>query len=251
MRPPTLAVLCAAILALSGCAGQHKSAARSSTPATSAASAAPTTAAALDGCVQPGMGRLVPLGASNQAAVLGSGPVGVVLSNQSDQDLCGWLPFGRTLAAHGFRVLLYDYGANPAPSLDVATAAGKLRSLGVRTVLLIGASEGAKASLIAAPQLRPAVAGVVSLSAERTERGVDVLPWAARLRSPVLFFTAKDDSYAAEPTPQLYKAAAKAASRQLVTLPGFAHGTDLLTGPTGPKVQAAILDFLRRYGHAG
>ncbi|HEX9342117.1 MAG TPA: alpha/beta hydrolase, partial [Actinomycetota bacterium] len=115
----------------------------------------------------------------------------------------------------------------------------------------IGASEGAKASLIAAPQIRPAVAGVVSLSAERTERGVDVLPWAARLRSPVLFFTAKDDSFSAEPTPQLYRAATKAASRQLVTLPGSAHGTDLLASPTGPKVQTMILDFLRRYGHAG
>jgi len=67
----------------------------------------------------------------------------------------------------------------------------------------------------------------------------------------VLFFTATDDSLSAEPTPQLYKAATKAASRQLVTLPGFAHGTELLAGPTGPKVQAAILDFLRRYGHAG
>jgi len=175
MRRPTLALLSAAILVLSGCAGQHQGAARSSAPATTAAPAT-TTAAALDGCVQAGAAKLVPLSASNQAAVLGSGPVGVVLSNQSDQNLCGWLPFGRTLAAHGFRVLLYDYGANPAPSLDVATAAGKLRALGARTVLLLGASEGAKASLIAAPQIRPAVAGVVSLSAERTERGVDVLP---------------------------------------------------------------------------
>jgi hypothetical protein len=63
---PTVIVLCAAILVLSGCAGQK--AARSSAPATT-----PTTRpVALDGCVQPGSAQLVDVGGGNQAAVHGT-----------------------------------------------------------------------------------------------------------------------------------------------------------------------------------
>jgi dienelactone hydrolase len=96
----------------------------------------------------------------------------------------------------------------------VVKAAAKLRQLGVRTVLLAGASQGAKASLMAAPAISPPVAGVVSLSAERTAQGQDVLPFAAKLIAPVLFITAQGDRYGAtEATPQLYAAATKASSR--------------------------------------
>ena len=242
---PTVIVLCAAVLVLSGCAAQK--AARSSAPATT-----PTTRpVALDGCVQPGSAQLVDVGGGNQAAVLGTGPVGVVLSNQSDQNLCGWLPFAKTLAARGFRALVYDYGTTADPAGDVAKAAAKLRELGVRTVLLAGASQGAKASLIAAPAITPPVAGVVSLSAERTAQGQDVLPFAAKLKAAVLFVVAKGDRYgAADATPQLYKAATKASSRRLEVLPGDAHGTDLLTGPNGAKVRFMIIDFFSEHSHA-
>jgi hypothetical protein len=98
---------------------------------------------ALDGCVQPGSAQLVTVGGGNQAAVLGTGPVGVVLSNQSDQNLCGWLPFAKTLAARGFRALVYNYGLTADPAGDVAKAAAKLRELGVRTVLLAGGTDRA------------------------------------------------------------------------------------------------------------
>jgi hypothetical protein len=95
----TVILLCAAVLAVSGCTAQK--ATRSASPATT-----PTTQpAGLDGCVQPGSADLVEVGGGVQAAVLGTGPAGVVLSNQSDQNLCGWLPFAKTLAARGFRVL--------------------------------------------------------------------------------------------------------------------------------------------------
>jgi hypothetical protein len=116
---PTVMVLCAVVLVLSGCAGQK--AARSSAQATT-----PTTRpVALDGCVRPGSAQLVDVGGGNQAAVLGTGPVGVVLSNQSDQSLCGWLPFAKTLAGRGFRALVYDYGITGDPAGDVAKAAAK------------------------------------------------------------------------------------------------------------------------------
>ena len=241
----TVILICAAVLAVSGCTA--KKATRSASPATTSA----TQPAGLDGCVQPGSADLVDVGGGVQAAVLGTGPVGVVLSNQSDQNLCGWLPFAKTLAARGFRVLVYDYGTAADPAGDVVNAAAKLRELGVRTVLLAGASRGANASLIAAPGITPPVAAVVTLSAERAMLGQDVLPFVAKLKAPVLFITAKDDRYgAADAAPQFYKAATKASSRRLEVLPGDAHGTALLVGPNGAKVRATIIDFLSKHDQA-
>jgi pimeloyl-ACP methyl ester carboxylesterase len=213
-----------------------------------AGTAPPATRASLDGCVRADQATLVDLGGGHQAAVLGNGAAGVVLSNQSDENLCAWLPFGRALAGRGFRVLLHDYGATADPAADVALAAAKLRSLGAGAVLLVGASEGAKASLLAAITLRPAPDGVVSLSAERTLRGTDLLPAVAKLRAPVLFVTARDDLLVGGDTGQLYRRATGAASRRLLVLPGAAHGTELLGGAAGAKLQATLVDFLR--GHA-
>jgi hypothetical protein len=95
-------------------------------------------------------------------------PAGVVLSNQSDRNLCGWLPFARVLANLGFQALLYDYGIAGDERDDLAAAVAALRGLGAERVALLGASQGAKASLVAASGIRPPVAGVASLSAERT-----------------------------------------------------------------------------------
>jgi hypothetical protein len=67
--------LFAAVLLVSGCAGQRQAGAGA--PAAASTSSPPTTAAALDGCVRAG--RTEVHGAP--AAVLGSGPAGVVLSN--------------------------------------------------------------------------------------------------------------------------------------------------------------------------
>jgi pimeloyl-ACP methyl ester carboxylesterase len=168
--------------------------------------------------------------------VLGSGPRGVVLSNQSDEDLCSWAPFGRTLARDGFRVALYDYG-NADPVAAVATAAADLRTLGATRVALVGASEGAKASILAASRAR--ARAVVSLSAERYLGGIDLLPAARRLAVPVLYLYGKDDPYSQSTTPQLFRATREDA-KTLVGLSGSAHGTALL-----PRVSSRIVTFLR------
>ena len=243
MRRHRIATLLAFALLVGACSGRAPSGSPSGT-------SPPTTQGPLDGCVPTGQASLVDLGGGHQAAVLGSGGNGVVLSNQSDQNLCGWLPFGKVLAERGFRVLLYDYGAATDPAGDVALAAAKLRSLGAGTVQLVGASEGAKASLIAATTLQPPPAAVVSLSAERTLQGTDVLPAAAKLRAPVLFVTARDDSLVGDATGQLYRAATRSASRRLEVVAGDAHGTGLLGGAAGAKLQAMLVGFLRGHGSA-
>jgi pimeloyl-ACP methyl ester carboxylesterase len=221
---------------------------RGVTPATTAP---PTASTALDGCVGADRARLVAM-PHDRAAVLGHGPAGVVLSNQSDRNLCSWLPFGRVLAAHGFQVVLYDYGIAGNFNDDIAAAVRELHRLGAKRVALLGASVGARASLVAAGGIRPPVAGVVSLSAERTLQGggVDVLPAVARLRVPVLLVTARQDPYGSTgAAPELYRALAHAPSRQLLVVDGEAHGEDLLSGPTGRRVQRAVLAFLQRTTH--
>src|SRR5262245_48348448 len=105
---------------------------------------------------------------------LGTGGSGVVLAHIADGDSCEWLPFGRQLAAAGYRVLAFDFaGSGVSGQLtggdrrdaNVAAAAAHLRGEGATAVVLIGASMGANASLVAATEIGPPVAGVVSLSA--------------------------------------------------------------------------------------
>ena len=65
----------------------------------------------IDGCVRLSAGTravtLHPAGADALPAVLiGAGTTTFVLSNESDENLCSWLPFARTLTAHGYSALL-------------------------------------------------------------------------------------------------------------------------------------------------
>ena len=202
----------------------------------------------LDGCVAAGAGVDLRPGRRTvlHAAVLGTGELGVVLSNQSDRNLCAWLRFARVLERAGDRVLVYDY-ASQKPWVDTIAAVHELRRLGARRVVLVGASEGAKASIVAGVLDRAQVDGVVALSPELAfEGGPEVEPWSARLRVPALFVVARDDPYAGSDTPILYSACGSR-NKTLISLAGQAHGIDLLAGPTAGRVQAAILHFLARH----
>jgi len=205
--------------------------------------------AALDGCARTSADtRLVHFGSGGRLAgvVLGHGRTGVVLANQSDEDLCSWLPFARTTAAQGLRVLAFDYGSG-APEREVAAAARELRRRGATRIVLVGASEGAKAAILAEAARPTLAAAVVALSPERFLRDTDVLPAARRLQVATLFATSTHDPYSAQDTPTLARAAVHAPAR-LVTVPGDAHGVDLVRGPPAATVAAAALDFLVPYG---
>jgi dienelactone hydrolase len=199
----------------------------------------------LDGCVHgSATAKLVHFGSGGRLAgvALGHGRAGVVFANQSDEDLCGWLPFARATAAQGLRVLAFDYGSG-APQREVAAAAGELRRLGATRIVLVGASKGAKAAILA-EAARPRLAmALVALSPERSLQGADVLPAAHRLRVPTLFVVSAHDPYSAEDTPTLAHAASRAPAH-LVTVPGAAHGVDLVRDVSVATVGAAVLDFV-------
>jgi dienelactone hydrolase len=205
-------------------------------------------APALDGCVRRDASTsIVQVRGSGErfpAAVMGRGSTGVVLANESDLDLCAWLPFAHTLSQRGTRVLLFDYHV-ATPQSEVAAAARRLRKAGVRRGVLIGASEGAKAAIIAAAHDSRLADGVVALSPERELGSTDVMPSARRLRVPALFAVARRDPFSGRDTPAL--ARASLARARLVEVPGAQHGVALLHGPSAATVAAAVYTFLQRF----
>lgn len=205
-------------------------------------------------CTGAARGTVVPVpvpGGTVDAYLLGRGSRLVVLSNQSDEDHCAWAAFATTLARSGYRVALWDYlGGSPAAELSALVS--RLRATGVTRTVLIGASKGAKASLVAAAGITPPVSGVVSLSAEAVlAPSTRVVDRVRRLPCPVLLVTSTADPYGSAPAARDFLAAAPTRDKHLVTVAGDGHGTRLLGGPAGATVVPAVLDFLRRTAGAG
>lgn len=172
-------------------------------------------------------------------ALVGRGRRVVILSNQSDQDLCSWLPLAQRMAGRGLEVALYDYVASPRA--DLGRAITYVRSHGATAVTLLGASEGAKTSIIEGATVTPLVQAVVSLSAEDALQGVAVGPYAAKLQVPTLLLTAAQDAYGSTSATKRYYRTAATRTKRLVVVPGTAHGTALLNSAS---VTAALLDFV-------
>lgn len=212
----------------------------------SSASAPSAGGKALDGCLPVRAARVLDASAPGETlpvAVLGTGAVTIVLSEQSDELLCSWLPFAHHLTARGFRVALWDFGGDD-PVAELTSVVAALRTTGDGKEILAGASEGAKASLIAATRLRSPPLGVLSLSAELELRGTPVAPAVHRLPCPALLITAIDDPYGAADAAHTFVGTAPPGRVQLITIPGSDHGTALLAGPSSAAVLARIDAFL-------
>lgn len=239
-RAMKVALAALALLLAAGCGGGEDS---------EPLAAAPLVA----GCVRLPGARAVQLrvdpSSSADAVLVGGGRAGVVLANQSDRDLCSWAALTRVLIRAGFRVLLFDY-SGAEPQTDVAAATERLHRSGVDSVALLGASKGARAVLVAASQSSGEVSAVVSLSAETTGRSGPprIVPFVRRLQVPALFVAARHDPWTADgaDTHELYDAARRS-SKELLEVPGAAHGVDLLTGERGSRTTQRIVAFLRRH----
>lgn len=185
--------------------------------------------------------------------VFGSGSTGVVLAHQSDGNLCAWVPYAQHLAKLGYRALVFDfrnvgdsqardYPANIRYGGDVAGAAAELRRLGVKKVLLIGASLGGSAVLQAAANVRPAVNGVVSVSgAADLSNAIASVPG---LRVPVLYLAGSGDVDFAHDAHRLYNAT-RERQKTIHVLDDFRHGTALVEGSA--TARRLIQEFLRTH----
>ncbi len=195
----------------------------------------------------------------------GSGNVGVVLAHMFPADQRSWWPFAGTLADDGYRVLTFDFrgycpGGNagcsggskdiPKISEDVAAAATYLRDAGATRVMLIGASMGGTASLLAAAQPEVHPSAIVTLSAPLSFEGLTIDPTTLQnVEAPKLFIAGNGDSTAAQAAQQLYDQAL--GSRRVEIVPTDDHGTDLLTGTRGEEVQKLITTYLTQFRGGG
>lgn len=225
------ALLAGLVACLAACAPSGQPAASGTTP--------PTTSALPWACLSGAVPLAIPTVPTMQAAQVGTGARTVILSNQSDEDACAWRDFASELAGLGYRAVLYDY-TNEEPGQDLTAVVQAITTSGATSIALVGASEGAKTSIIIAAD-SPSVDALVSLSAESLLRGAPVAPYAARLHTPTLFVTADHDAYGATQATQRFYDSAPAKEKKLLIRPGTAHGTALLADA---DVHQAILDFL-------
>jgi pimeloyl-ACP methyl ester carboxylesterase len=217
-------------------------------PATSTSTQHTTAPDPLDHCEAAGAGwrPLAADGATGApAARLGSGRVGVVFANDSINDPCSWIAEARALAAHGHAVALFKASRGLEPDQAVTVGAA-LRDAGVRSVVLVGASVGARAVLQAGVVHPRGVVGLVALSAERTvsTSPADLLPDMRKVRVPVLSIGSRRDPLTK------YGRDTRAIDRRLaddtmVLVSGSAHGVELLSGRHAAQVRGALLRFLR------
>lgn len=201
-------------------------------------------------------------GASIAGVLLGSGKVALVLAHQVNGDLCEWVPYGRVLASRGYGVLAVDlngFGASQASAgvpaqprydQDLLAAAAVLRSRGAARVILVGATLGGLAAVVAAAQAHPPVAAVVDVSGPAELSGLDAVAAARRLTVPVLCLTSEHDEFVQD-VRTVAAAAAGAPEHPLVVIPGTAsHGIALLDPTVEPKAaqaRATIEAFLRAH----
>jgi dienelactone hydrolase len=176
--------------------------------------------------------------------VLGQGGDGLVFGHQRGSSLCEWVPTARAYARLGYRALVFNFHDQDRLDDDVAAAVAELRRRGVARIMLVGSSMGGTAVLVAASRVRPAVAGVVSLSGAAVFGDMDARRVVPRLRVPALFMAARGDGPFAAAARGLYGAAGTRDKRLLV-LTSAAHGTNLLSyGREGGKARAALRGFV-------
>ncbi len=185
----------------------------------------------------------------------GTGTVGVVLVHQVNKDHCGWAEEAAFLARRTM-VLSLDlrgYGASAKGTgakarvyrYDIAAAVAEVRKRGVSRVLLVGASMGGSAVVVAGASIKPAVDAVVAVSAPANFQGQNAAAAAPLLTMPVRFVAARDDGTAAATADSLTLLANASADARAEIYPAGGHGWTLMRpGKPAQEVVDSFLDAL-------
>ena len=172
--------------------------------------------------------------------------------------MCGWLRYGKYLAAHGLHVLLYDTrctGSSSCPAGakaedvvdDVGGATALLERHGAKRVAVVGASFGGAIALTSAVTVRGMRACVV-LSGDLWDRDLGPMSGqlaARKLTVPLLYGVATQDADRLPTARRIVKLAAHSAVT-LKVIAGPDHGWDLLQDGNGrpTPLAAQVLAFL-------
>jgi alpha-beta hydrolase superfamily lysophospholipase len=199
-------------------------------------------------------------------ATVGQGAATVILATEYPADQCHWLDYARVLRRAGFGVFLFDFRGlgESAEALkprevnryqsDVLGAVEEARRRSGGPMLLVGASLGGTAVMVAAPSIEPPVAAAVSLSGEADLesffRGAGLSADAAvrRLHVPLLVMVSRGDRYVSVPEARRLIRRAATHDKRLYVLAGSYHGWDLLyTAPYRKRAGRILLRFLRAH----
>jgi pimeloyl-ACP methyl ester carboxylesterase len=217
-----------------GCGGNDAEEARPTTPTSTMTTATPTACGDKDVDVVTFAAQD---GTTLNAALVGDGEVSVVLGHQLRSDFCSWIPFAKQLARRHMRALAINF-VSVSPDNDMVAGARELRRRGAKRIILVGASMGGTAALVAATKTD--VTAVAALSAPREFSGLDALPAVRDLDIRALFLVGREDVQYARDARLLY-GAMKSPDKALVVTAGSEHGTDLLQDP---RAERALLDFV-------
>ncbi len=204
-------------------------------------------------------------GTKLDGAIVGSGPVGVVLLHEYPGPMCGWWPYAVYLAHHGIHAILFDFrclGLSACPRqaegdevADVAGAIAALRARGARSVALVGASLGGVTAVMAAAKLHPSA--VVDLSGERNLGQLfpgttfDSYAAAPGVRAPAMFVVARGDQQVSVADMRSIYRRVRSPVKSLVVLPASeGHGWEMLprAGERGwSPLAGEVLRFVRTH----
>jgi pimeloyl-ACP methyl ester carboxylesterase len=184
----------------------------------------------------------------------GRGTTAVVLAHQYGGDVCQWAPYARRLASLGYTAIAFDFrgfglsqhrtgAALIRYSADVSAAVKVARRLGAKKVVLVGASIGGNAVIVAAANTRPAVDGVVSLSGPATFR-LDAVAAAKRLEVPALYIagTFDESGQYRKDAETMYDATA-GTDKTIEFVPSSEHGVQLVAH--AGKARGLVEQFIR------
>jgi pimeloyl-ACP methyl ester carboxylesterase len=194
-------------------------------------------------------------GVTLRGHVFGSGRESVILAHMYPADQTSWYATAERLAQQGYMALTFDFrgygesGGQKQVALidrDVDAAIAWIRGEGASEVVLVGASMGGTASLIAGVRAQTLssirLAGIATLSAPVEFQGLSASDAVPRLVVPLLFIAAEKDVGAAGAR-ELEQLSSGRGGLEIV--PGSDHGTDLLTGKQREKVSALLFQFVK------
>jgi esterase/lipase len=197
--------------------------------------------------------------------VFGDGRVGVVLAHMFPADQTSWWAFARVLAPKGFTVLTFDFrgycpggvagcseGERDVAAMwqDVLGAVDFMIARGMVRVMLVGASMGGTASLVAAAQPSVPVVAIVALSAPQSFEGLTADRTVLGNVTAAKLFVAgnADPTGAANAAQAMYEESPPPKKVEIFT--SSDHGTDLLTGNQSGRVQTLIIGYLEQHAAA-
>jgi dienelactone hydrolase len=182
----------------------------------------------------------------------GQGSTAIVLVHQVNQDHCGWSSEAKALAKK-YRVMSIDlrgYGTSQrakgttafAYRNDIAAAVGELRAKGAKKVVLVGASMGGSAVVVAGAFVNPPVDAIVAVSAPTNYKGQNAKTAAPKLAIPARFLAASDDGSAVTSAKSLDRSATRAPDHEAVVFATGGHGWALLR--PGSPAETALTAFI-------